>query len=86
MESLTLTLIALAVGACFLIYLFFTRQFKWLFNVLRNAALGVIGLLAGNFLLAPMGLAVGINILTVFIVGLLGIPGLILLFVTGWML
>ena len=66
--------------------LFFNRQIKAVFNIIRNAVLGIIGILAVNMLLAPMGLSVGINLLTIFIVGTLGIPGFFLLYLTQWMI
>jgi len=66
--------------------LFFNRQLKAVFSVVRNAALGGIGIWLCNMLLAPFGLAVGINLLTVFIVGILGIPGFMLLYLTQWMI
>lgn len=65
--------------------MFFSRQIKATFNIIKNAALGTIGILACNMLLAPMGIAVGVNALTVFIVGVLGIPGFLLLYLTQWM-
>ena len=42
--------------------------------------------MACNMLLAPMGVIVGVNFLTVLIVGVLGIPGFLLLYLTQWML
>ena len=66
--------------------LFFNRQIKTVFNIVRNAVLGIVGILACNMLLAPLGLAVGVNLLTVFIVGALGIPGFFLLYLTRWMI
>ena len=65
--------------------LFFNRQIKGIFGVVRNAVLGVIGILACNMILAPMGLAIGVNVLTVFIIGVLGVPGFLLLYLTQWM-
>ena len=65
--------------------LFFNRQIKATFNIVRNAVLGIAGILACNMLLAPVGVAVGVNMLTVFIVGVLGIPGFLLLYLTQWM-
>ena len=65
--------------------LFFSRQIKVIFNAVRNAAIGILGILACNMLLAPMGLAVGVNLMTIFIVGILGIPGFLLLYLTQWM-
>ena len=65
--------------------LFFNRQIKAAFNIIRNAILGIVGILACNMLLAPVGIAVGVNALTIFIVGVLGIPGFLLLYLTQWM-
>ena len=66
--------------------LFFNRQISAAFGIVRNALLGILGIMAANMLLAPMGLAVGVNLLTVFIVGMLGIPGFLLLYLTQWMI
>ena len=72
-------------GMGFVAILFFNRQIKVLFNLVKNAVIGVLGILACNMLLAPMGVAIGVNFLTVFVVGVLGIPGLLLLYLTQWM-
>lgn len=40
-----------------------------------NAALGAVGFYAANLLLQPFQISVGINLLTMGIVGILGIPG-----------
>ena len=66
--------------------LFFNRQIKFAFNIVRNALLGIAGILACNIIMAPMGVMVGVNLLTIFIVGILGIPGFLLLYLTQWML
>jgi len=71
-----------ALGFGFFAYLLYTRQFKWLLGVVRNAAFGVAGILIFNFLFSGMGLAVGINALTTMVVGLLGAPGFLLLYAT----
>lgn len=73
------------VGLGLVAMLFFNRHIKAAFNIIRNAVLGILGILACNILLAPVGLAVGVNVLTVFIVGILGIPGFFLLYLTQWM-
>ena len=72
-------------GLGFIAILFFNRQMKALLSIVRNAVLGALGILAFNSLLAPVGVAVGINLLTLFIVGMLGIPGFLLLYITSWM-
>ena len=70
------------LAVLFFIYLLYTGQFKWLFGVLRNMAVGMIAILLVNMGLSALGvyMLVGVNMLTVAIVGLLGIPGFILLY------
>ena len=72
-------------GLSLVAILFFNRQIKAAINIVRNAILGIIGILACNMLLAPAGVAVGVNVLTVFVVGVLGVPGFLLLYLTQWM-
>jgi len=72
-------------GLALVLILFFNRQIKAAFTVLRNAVLGVAGILACNMLLAPIGVSVGVNLMTIFIVSVLGIPGFLLLYLTQWM-
>lgn len=71
----TLCLVALA-----LIVLFF-KQLKGLFALIFNTFLGWVGLYIFNLIFAASGLAIGINIASASIVGILGIPGLILLII-----
>ena len=59
------------------------NNMKWLFSVLRNMVLGVGSILAINFLLAGVGISVGINAITAVVVGLLGLPGVVLLYAVG---
>ena len=71
----------------FAFYLIYTRQFKWFFGVARNMLLGVPAILGLNLALAPaFNVAVGVNALTAFIVGVLGLPGLVLLFAARFMI
>ena len=76
----------LALGAGFLAYLLYTRQFGWLVRVVRNMALGVAGMLVFNLLLSRFGLSVGINAVTALVVGLLGAPGFMLLYAAQMMI
>ena len=76
----------LALGAGFLAYLLYTRQFGWLIRVVRNMALGIAGMLVFNLMLAGMGLSVGINAITALVVGLLGAPGFLLLYAAQMMI
>jgi len=74
--------IVMALAFIFLAYLFYTGQFKWLFGVARNMILGVAGILGVNAALGVIGIGfyVGVNFVTAAVVGLLGVPGFLLLF------
>ena len=76
----------LALGAGFLAYLLYSRQFGWLLRVGRNMAFGVAGMLLFNFILTSFDLSVGINAITALVVGLLGAPGFLLLYATQMMI
>ncbi|MCL2605097.1 MAG: pro-sigmaK processing inhibitor BofA family protein [Defluviitaleaceae bacterium] len=76
----TLTWVILVLCLCFVAFLLYTRQFKWLLRVGRNMVLGAAGILAANALLAGIGLAVGVNAITAMVVGVLGLPGFMMLY------
>jgi pro-sigmaK processing inhibitor BofA len=76
----------LAFGMGFFAYAIYTRQLKWLVGVLRNSAVGTIGILLFNFIFSGAGIAVGINAITVLVVGVLGAPGFFLLYATQLLL
>ena len=80
MDAAVWLVLALAFG--FFAYLLYTRQFKWLVTVIRNITLGAAGFLLFNFLFSGigMGLAVGVNAVTLVTVGLLGAPGFLMLY------
>ena len=69
--------------------LYFNRQLKTFLKLVRNGILGALGIWAGNFLLGFAGIGgfyVGINFLTVLVVGVLGLPGYIMLYLTQWII
>ncbi|MCL2171203.1 MAG: pro-sigmaK processing inhibitor BofA family protein [Defluviitaleaceae bacterium] len=49
---------------------------KWLVR----AAVGIIAVILINTVLAPAGMAVGINFITLPVIALLGIPGIVMLY------
>ena len=57
------------------------RPVRAVFALILNTLLGWAGLYIFNFLISPVGLAIGINLVSATTVGVLGIPGLILLIV-----
>lgn len=72
---LAVCLIVLAIGAM-------GRKVEWLVNFVLRAVMGTVGIYALNHLLAArqMQVAVGINPLTVLTSGILGFPGIALLY------
>ena len=76
MNPIILLMLVLCVG--FIAYLLYSGQFKWLLGVFRNMALGVVGILIINAIFSEI--AVGINVITALVVGLLCVPGLLLLY------
>ena len=57
------------------------RPVRAVFALILNTILGWAGLYIFNFIFSPLGLAIGINLVSATTVGVLGIPGLILLIV-----
>ena len=57
------------------------RPVRAIFALILNTILGWAGLYIFNFLFSPLGMVIGINLVSATTVGVLGIPGLILLIV-----
>lgn len=64
----------------------FGRPIKALIKLIIRSAIGAAAIFAADFLLSPIGLAVGINGFTALVTGLLGIPGFIMLYTLTWIL
>ena len=82
------TVISYIVGSLVLYFLIFLcyKPFRWVWRVACHAALGVGALYLCNLALGWCGLFVGVNLVTAIIAGVLGIPGIALLYVVGWIL
>jgi len=65
------------LGICgFLILAFIlAKPIKFVIGLFINAISGLVLIIAANFVLAASGAAVGINVLTLFIITVLGLPG-----------
>ncbi|MCL2853425.1 MAG: pro-sigmaK processing inhibitor BofA family protein [Defluviitaleaceae bacterium] len=79
-------IIMLMIGVCvvLIIYLLFSNPLKMLVRVALGGAAGVVGMLAMNTFLAPLGVFVGINPVTVLLVGILGLPGFAMLYIASF--
>lgn len=77
------TIIAFAVGlvALYVIGLLLVVPIKIILKLIINGIVGGITLLLINFLGGFIGLTIGINPVTAVIVGFLGVPGVVLLFI-----
>ncbi len=76
----------LIVGGIILVVLFVLlnmlfRPVRALFALILNTILGWAGLYIFNFLFSPLGMAIGINLVSATTVGVLGVPGLLLLII-----
>lgn len=52
-------------------------------KILINGSLGAVGILLANLLLKPLGVYIGVNLLTTGFVGILGLPGFVALLIMG---
>lgn len=64
----------------------FGRELRALIMFFIRAVIGALGIFAVDFLLSPLGFAVGINLFTAAVTGILGIPGFVMLYAIAWIL
>ncbi len=55
----------------------FFKPLKFVFALVFQSVLGGAGLYLCNFLLSPLGLSVGVNIVTASLCGMFGLPGVL---------
>ena len=81
-------IIAALLAGFFLIALLrvFSAPLKLAVKVLANTLLGFLALWAVNLTSAYTGIALGLNVLTALVIGILGLPGFVLLLLTQWVL
>lgn len=74
-------IIAFAAGLLILFFLLkvLNAPFKMMWKFFLNVLVGALGLLVFNFFGGFFGFTITINILTAFIVGFFGMPGVVLL-------
>ncbi|MBQ3879608.1 MAG: pro-sigmaK processing inhibitor BofA family protein [Oscillospiraceae bacterium] len=69
----------LIVLAVMLVFKLFSLPIRLVFRILINTAAGFVLLLLFNYIGMYLGLSIGINIINALLIGILGIPGLLLL-------
>lgn len=76
------------IGLCLVIICLFvlSKPLKALLRIARNALIGAFAFVGMNFLLSPLSISVGVNALTVLIVGILGVPGFLSLYLSRMIL
>ena len=74
------------IGAAVLLIalILFIKPLRGIFKIIVNSALGAVMLLLWNIFGAGLNLYIGVNIYTALTVGILGLPGFILLLVMKW--
>lgn len=64
----------------------FSAPFRLALKLLANTLLGFLALWALNLTTAVTGIALGLNIWNALIIGILGLPGFVLLLLVQWVL
>jgi len=85
MGSLDITLLMIIACTALIVFMLLSSPLSALARIALGSAIGTVGMLAANVFLAPFGLFVGINIITVLIVGVLGLPGFVTMYIASMM-
>jgi len=64
----------------------FRTPLKVVFKLLVNTLLGFLALWTVNLAAGMTGVALGLNLLNALVIGILGLPGFVLLLLTQWVL
>ena len=80
MESSESIMLMIVICVGFMLFVVFSKPIKYVLKVLLRGGVGIIGIYILNFVTASMGVSLGLNFLTFFVTGVLGIPGLLLLY------
>ncbi len=82
MEKLDISLIFIIICSFFMGIILLSKPLKFIFNFCFKSVLGLSFIFVLNLLFKSFDVYVGINYLNAIIVGLLGIPGIITLYIT----
>lgn len=75
MDSLSIIVSMIVICLAMIALLVMAKPIKLLLGIFLNSVVGAVALVVSNYILAPLGVAVGINLLTLGFIGLLGLPG-----------
>ena len=81
MDSGNIIIWMIAVCAVGVALMMFSKPIKAIVRIFIQAILGSALMYIANIVLAPFAIFVGVNALTAFIVGVLGLPGLFTLYI-----
>ena len=81
MSSLNTIGIMIAILFTFIGFIIFSKPIKSLLKFFLRSGLGLGGIVLVNFILSPLEIFIGLNYLTAFIIGILGLPGFISLYI-----
>ena len=86
--ELSQKILAAALSVFFLIALarIFRAPLQTALRLLANTALGFLALWAANLTAGFTGITLGFNLLNALVIGVLGLPGFVLLLLTQWVL
>lgn len=86
--DLSQKILAALLAAFFLLALLrvFKTPLRQAAKLLANTLLGFLALWAVNLTSAYTGIALGLNVLNALVIGILGLPGFVLLLLTQWVL
>jgi len=86
--DLTQTILAAFLALFFLIALLrvFSAPLKTAFRILGNTLLGFLALWGVNLTAGVTGIALGLNLMNALVIGVLGLPGFVLLLLVQWVL
>ena len=71
------------IGICvlFALFIFFSEKLRFIGKFIFNGVVGSVGIYIINYIFSSFGVFVGINPITFAFVGLLGVPGIISLYI-----
>ena len=76
-DSFSVTTLFIILCAVLLILIIIPNPLKLFATFMKQTVFGAMAMAFLNFALAPFSIFIGVNVVTILIVGLLGLPGLV---------